>query len=241
MVSKNQLKLIKNLHQKKYRNEHGLFFVEGFKTVNELLNSDFDLFILLATKSHMKRFADKKVEEITEADLKKISALQSPNGILAVFRTPKPQPIGLDHWTVVLDTIRDPGNLGTIVRLCDWFGVKNLVCSKQTVDCFNPKVVQATMGSLTRVHIHYMEIPPFLAESSLPVYGAFIDGATIYREVFPRAGILVLGNEASGISPQVAAKIGKKVTIPQFGEQTTESLNVATAAGIILSEIRRRS
>lgn len=241
MVSKNQLKLIKSLQQKKYRNEHGLFFVEGLKSTKELINSNLSLFKLLVTKPFINDFLDIEVDEIAASDLKKISALHNPSGVLAVFKIPKPQPINLEGWTIVLDSIRDPGNLGTIIRLCDWFGVKNLVCSKETVDCFNPKVLQATMGSITRVHIAYKDLENFLSKVDVPIYGAFMQGDNIYAHKFPQEGILVLGNEANGISRKIEAIINKKITIPQFGQQSAESLNVATATAIILSEIKGRS
>ena len=241
MVSKNQLKLIKSLQQKKYRNEHGLFFVEGFKTVNELLNSNLKLFKLLATKEFVGKFLEAEIEEIKEADLKKISALQNPSGVIAIFKIPKPLPVSLNDWIVVLDDIRDPGNLGTIIRLCDWFGIKNLVCSKTTVDCYNPKVLQATMGSITRVNVVYQELKSYLEQTTMPIYGTFMDGDSIYQKDFPQAGILILGNEANGISDEIKSSIESRVTIPRFGQQTTESLNVATAAAIVLSEIRSKS
>ncbi len=241
MVSKNQLKLIKSLQQKKYRNEHGLFFVEGFKAVNELLNSNLNLFRLLATKQFVGGFLNTEIEEIEETDLKKISALQNPSGVIAVFEIPKPMPISYEDWIVVLDNIRDPGNLGTIIRLCDWFGIKNLVCSKETVDCFNPKVLQATMGSISRVNIVYQDLESFLVNISLPVYGTFMKGSSIYKEDFPKAGIIIMGNEANGISPKLGTNIKNRITIPQFGNRATESLNVATATAIVLSEIRGKS
>jgi TrmH family RNA methyltransferase len=241
MVSKNQLKLIKSLQQKKYRNEHGLFFVEGFKTVNELLNSNLKLFKLLATKEFVGKFLEAEIEEIKEADLKKISALQNPSGVIAIFKIPKPLPVSLNDWIVVLDDIRDPGNLGTIIRLCDWFGIKNLVCSKTTVDCYNPKVLQATMGSIARVNVVYQELKSYLEQTTMPIYGTFMDGDSIYQKDFPQAGILILGNEANGISDEIKSSIESRVTIPRFGQQTTESLNVATAAAIVLSEIRSKS
>lgn len=240
MVSKNQLKLIKSLHQKKYRNEHGLFFVEGIKSITALLNSNLRIYKLLATQSLISDFSNTEVEEITAADLKKISALQNPSGALAVFEIPKAQQLNLEGWTIVLDAIRDPGNLGTIVRLCDWFGVKNLVCSKETVDCYNPKVLQATMGSIARVNIIYEDLEVFLPKIDMPIYGAFMKGDVIYKEEFLKEGILILGNEANGISSTIEALIKKKITIPQFGKKSAESLNVATATAIILSEIKGR-
>ena len=138
-----------------------------------------------------------------------------------------------------MDAVRDPGNLGTIIRLCDWFGVTQLICSKDTTDCYNPKVVQATMGSLARVSICYTDIQKFIAESSLPVYGAFMEGKNVYTQNLLQDAILVMGNEANGISEKIEKLITEKISIPQFGNQTTESLNVATATAILLSELKR--
>ena len=235
------MKLIKSLHQKKYRNEHGLFFVEGLKVVKELLNSDLKLVQVLTTTKFVKDFSNIEIQEIGDEDLKKISALHNPNGVLAVFKIPKPKPIDLQDWVVALDDIRDPGNLGTIIRLCDWFGIKSLVCSKETVDCFNPKVLQATMGSIARVNMVYTDLQPFLSNSKLPIYGAFMEGNSIYKEEYPEAGILIMGNEANGIAVLLKSLIDKKITIPQFGAKSAESLNVATATAIVLSEIRGKS
>ncbi|WP_350292967.1 RNA methyltransferase [uncultured Croceitalea sp.] len=240
MVSKNQLKLIKSLHQKKYRNEHGLFFVEGLKAVKELLNSDISLFKVFSTNPISTEFNDIEHEEIEEVDLKKISALHRPNGVLGVFKTPKPKRIDFDDWVVVLDDIRDPGNMGTIIRLCDWFGIKNLVCSKENVDCYNPKVLQATMGSIARVNISYTNLEDFITMTPLPIYGTFMNGDSIYSAELPKAGILIIGNEGNGISPKIEELIEKRVTIPQFGSPSTESLNAATATAIVLGEIRSR-
>lgn len=241
MVNKNQLKLIKSLHQKKYRNEHELFFVEGLKAVKELLNSDLKLVQVLTTNKFAGDFLNLETQEIDEKELRKISALHNPSGVLAVFETPKPKQIDIRDWVIALDNIRDPGNLGTIIRLCDWFGIKNLVCSKETVDCFNPKVLQATMGSIARVNIVFRDLEPFLSQSKLPIYGTFMEGESIYKEKYPEAGILILGNEANGISSGIERLIQQRITIPQFGNKSAESLNVATAAGIVLSEIKRKS
>ena len=159
---------------------------------------------------------------------------------MGVFYQPKFEPIALNDWVVVLDTVQDPGNLGTIIRLCDWYGVRHLVCSTNTVDCYNPKVLQATMGSIARLNVHYVDVEPFLKESNKTVYGAFMDGDSVYDENFDEPGILVMGNEANGISESLKKYISKKVTIPQFGAASAESLNVAMATGILLNEIRRR-
>ncbi len=238
MVNKNQLKLIKSLHQKKYRNEHELFFVEGLKAVKELLNSNLKLVQVLTTNKFAGDFLNLDAQQINEKELKKISALHNPSGVLAVFETPKPKQIEIQDWVIALDDIRDPGNLGTIIRLCDWFGIKNLVCSKETVDCFNPKVLQATMGSIARVNIVYKDLEPFLSQTKLPIYGTFMEGDSIYKEKYLEAGIVVLGNEANGISSRIERLIQQRITIPQFGSKSAESLNVATATAIVLSEIR---
>jgi TrmH family RNA methyltransferase len=241
MLTKNQIKLIISLSQKKFRNQHHLFVVEGIKGVHEFLNSSFELHHLYATS------IDFEVEKglftlISEQELKKISGLTNPNSVLGVFKIPKNVTIDDSKLVVALDSVSDPGNLGTIIRLCDWFGVSHLVCSKNTVDCFNPKVVQATMGSLTRVSIHYLDLDAFLKLSKAPKIGAYMEGGNVYHENLPKKGILVLGNEANGISTKIEALIDHKITIPRFGNlQNTESLNVATAAAILLSEFSRRT
>ncbi|MDO1501480.1 RNA methyltransferase [Winogradskyella maritima] len=241
MLSKNQIKLIKRLSQKKYRDEDGLFVVEGVKGIEEFLSSDFDLKHLYTTDTRFD--VDTSLQsEISTADLKKISQLKSPNKALAVFEKPKPKPIDDSKLIVALDDVRDPGNLGTIIRLCDWFGVQDLVCSLETVDCYNPKVVQASMGSLTRVNISYINLKEFLEQSQAETIGTFLDSPSIYEsELSSNAGILVMGNEANGISEGVSNLISKRITIPQYGnKKATESLNVATATSICLAEIKRR-
>ncbi|SCY52110.1 TrmH family RNA methyltransferase [Flavobacterium caeni] len=239
MVGKNQIKLIASLQQKKFRQTHGLFLAEGVKGIAELLASDFELHHLYETADVFPEVSSSVKTRISEADLKKMSALSAPNNCLAVFRIKKPQPIEEKGLVLALDDIRDPGNLGTIIRLCDWFGIKELVCSQETVDVFNPKVVQATMGSLARVNVHYVELPAFLTETSLPVLGTFMDGENIYARQLPKAGVIVMGNEANGISAAVERAVGRRLTIPRYGSMQTESLNVATATAIVLSEFRR--
>ena len=236
MISKNQIKNITRLQQKKYRQQEGLFIAEGVKVINEFLNSTFKLVDLFTTKT----FNVDNETLITEAELKKISALKTPNTALAVFKIPKLSLIESKGLIVALDDLRDPGNLGTIIRLCDWFGVKQLLCSKETVDCFNPKVVQATMGSLTRVNVFYIDLNHYLEETKQTVFGAFMDGENVYASNLPADGILVLGNEANGISQSIEKHVNKRISIPRFGDlQATESLNVATAGAILLSEFRR--
>ena len=238
MLSKSQIKLITSLKQKKYRQDLGLFVVEGIKTINELLASPLALHALYTTEPFN---IDARVEVlISETDLKRISFLKTPNKALAVFKIPEQKPIETNGLIVALDDVRDPGNLGTIIRLCDWFGIKELVCSKATVDCFNPKVIQATMGSITRVNISYLDLEVFLKETDSPVFGAFMDGEVVYKKALPKQGVLVMGNEANGVSKAIEALISEKITIPRFGDlQATESLNVATATAILLSEFRR--
>jgi len=240
MVSKNQIKTITGLQQKKYRKQDKLFFAEGIKVVQELLNSNFELHQLFTTQDIFTKIDKRKVELITEAELKKISALSTPNACLALFVIPEEKLVPDSGLIVALDDVRDPGNLGTIIRLCDWFGIQHLVCSEQCVDVYNPKVVQATMGSITRVNVVYTNLEDYLATTSLPVFGTFMEGNNIYGESLPENGIIVMGNEANGISHAVENRVGHKISIPRFGNlQQTESLNVATAAAIILSEFRR--
>lgn len=236
MVTKNQIKLILSLQQKKYRKQHNLFFVEGQKVIQELLDSDFILEELFVTEDIFRNIPNRNI--ISENDLKKISALTNPNNSLAVFRIPKEKKIEQNELIIALDSVRDPGNLGTIIRLCDWFGIKNLICSEDTVDLYNPKVLQATMGSVTRVNVFYLDLKNFLSETKLPVFGTFMDGQNIYKTELPKDGIVVLGNEANGISPEIEKLITEKITIPRFSNHT-ESLNVATATAIVLSEFRR--
>ncbi len=240
MVVKNQIKFIKSLQQKKYRNQHGLFVVEGLKLVQELLNSHFKVYGVYTTRTDiLENIVPDVVHLITESELKRMSGLQSPNGILGVFYIPEPTRPSFSDWIVALDDVRDPGNLGTIIRLCDWFGVQHLVCSKQTVDCYNSKVLQATMGSITRVHMLYTDLETFIQEAPVPAYGTFLDGDSIYANKLPEKGILLLGNEGKGISSTLKTLMDHKITIPQYGKKTTESLNVAMAAAILLGEVRR--
>ena len=240
MVSKNQIKLITSLQQKKYRKQEQLFFAEGVKVVQELLHSNFELQDLFTTKQDFLTVPKNKVHAITEAELKKISALTTPNTCLAVFKIPKAKEMVEKGLIVALDDVRDPGNLGTIIRLCDWFGIETLFCSEESVDIYNPKVVQATMGSISRVNVVYGNLEAFLSQTKLPVFGTFMDGKNIYQEKLPKEGIIVMGNEANGISSSVEKLVSERIAIPRFGNlQVTESLNVATATAIILSEFKR--
>ncbi len=242
MLSKNQIKLITSLQQKKQRFVHQLFFVEGIKVIQELLDSKFELEHLFTTQNDFDEVSNTKKTLITESDLKKITALATPNTCLAVFKIPTEKKITEFGLILALDSIRDPGNLGTILRLCDWFGINQLICSNDSVDIYNPKVVQATMGSIARVNVNYIDLEAFISQTHLPVFGTFMDGDNIYKVDLPQEGIIVMGNEANGISPEIEKLIKNRLTIPRFGTlQKTESLNVATATAIVLSEFKRLS
>lgn len=241
MVSKSQIKLITSLEQKKSRTKSGLFLVEGKKGISEVLNSDFQLHSLFTTGTEFDA-SKEKTFIISEAELKKISQLKTPQAAIAIFEIPEQKDPQLKGLNLVLDGVRDPGNLGTIIRLCDWFGIQNLICSSDTVDCFNPKVVQASMGSITRVKIFYKDLEEFLAGlNGVPILGTFLEGDNVYTSKFPDEGVLVLGNEANGISKNIEKLVNQKLSIPQFGTSAeTESLNVATATAIFLSEFSRQ-
>lgn len=242
MVSKSQIKLITSLSQKKYRRKHGLFAAEGKKTVSELLASDLELFLLL-TEEDIFEAPSEKTQLLESGDLKKISFLKTPQSCMALFKIPQFHETSTEGLVLALDGVSDPGNLGTIIRLCDWFGVQQIVCSENTVDCYNPKVVQATMGSISRVKLSYLDLSRYLskiAEKQVPVYGGFMDGQNVYKEELPKNAVIVMGNEANGISEEIAGLITRRIAIPQVGKlQETESLNVSTATAILLSEFRR--
>lgn len=240
MLSKNKLKYLKSLQVKKVRDELRLFVVEGEKSALEVLRwkeeiieaayttdpAFFDLFI---GKNH-------PVELITEQELKQVSGLTTPNKTLLVCRRWEDEP-GEFTFVLALDDIQDPGNLGTLIRLADWYGVDALICSRNTVSQYNPKVVQAAMGSLFRLKIFYLDLEHYLGESSLSVYGALLSGENVYQKTLDPKGILILGNEGNGISPAVQKHIRFPLTIPKSGK--TESLNVAVAGAVLLSEFFR--
>jgi TrmH family RNA methyltransferase len=237
-LSKNHLKFITSLRQKKYRQKHKMFVVEGVKVVKEFLNSSFELHQLFSVDADFT--SSHPIVQISEAELKKASHLVNPNKVLAIFHIPDVPYLANTGLILALDAINDPGNLGTIIRLCDWFGVSQLVCSSDTVDCYNSKVVQASMGSLTRVQLQYVDLPSFLENSQLPIFTADMDGENVYTSQLPKEGILVMGNEANGVSEEVNQLANHILSIPRFGKmQQTESLNVATATAILLSEFRR--
>lgn len=241
MISKNQIKLIKSLLQKKYRKIHQLFIAEGVKVMQELLNSNYELVEIFTTQELFLNVPKNKLNFITEAELKSISALVTPNECLAVFKIPETTEVdATNQLQIALDDIRDPGNLGTIIRLADWFGISSIICSEETVDVYNPKVIQSTMGSIARVKVLYCDLKKYLQETKLPIYGTLLEGKNIYSETLMQPSIIVLGNESNGISAEIQQFITHKITIPRFGFlQQTESLNVATATAIVLSEFCR--
>ncbi|WP_316801292.1 RNA methyltransferase [Pedobacter frigidisoli] len=243
MLSKSQISFIKSLHQKKYRKEHGLFLVEGIKSIKEFINSSYQIHSIFYNNEQSgllpKLPANINLFEVNNAELGKISTLQTPQGFLALIHTKENTEMSLqqlkNRFTLVLDGVQDPGNMGTIIRTADWFGFKNIVCSEDCVEVFNPKTVQATMGSLARVEIYVESLSNFLDRSQLPVFGALLDGESIYQMDWGTEGLVILGNEGKGISPEIIKKINKPVTIPRFGE--AESLNVAVSAAIFCSEL----
>lgn len=240
MLSKNQSKLITSLKYKKYRKQHQLFIAEGIKVVNELISSNYKLEKLFCTEDCYELFKNYNPQILSDKDLHKISGFTTPNKVLALFNLNQTFKIYKNGLILVLDNIKDPGNLGTIIRLGDWFGVEKIVCSLNSVDCFNHKVVQSSMGSIARVPIMYCDLQDFLKETKLPIYGALMNGDDIRSVKLMSDAILVMGNESTGISDQVLSLIKKKITIPRYSRETkTESLNVAAATAILLNEFRR--
>jgi len=240
MLNKNQVKLIQKLQQKKYRNELNLFIVEGKKSIVEFLQAGYRLELLIATEVFATALNGQPITLVSKEELRKVSSLKNPDEGLAIFHQRQHKGILQEGVILALDNVQDPGNLGTLIRLCDWFGIETLICNSQTVDCYNPKVVQATMGSLTRVAVHYVDLAGFLATCALPLYAMDLDGENLYTTEFPEDCVLILGNEANGISPEVRALTDGIITIPRFGKlQQTESLNVAMAGAIVVSQVRK--
>ena len=231
MITKNQIKFIKSLSLKKNRIKEQLFIAEGEKVVSELLKSDFEIKNIYATKEWKVR--NDNITQISNAELQRISNLKSPNKVLAVVQFKNHKIIKHDGITLVLDEINDPGNLGTIIRMCDWFGVKQIICSKNTVDIFNPKVVQSAMGSTFRVQVNYTDLENYLSDIKTPIYGAFMHGKNLKEVKIPKSAHLVMGNEANGISAEINKLITDKVAIKNIGK-SAESLNVAVATSILL-------
>jgi TrmH family RNA methyltransferase len=256
MLSKNKIKFIHSLQLKKFRDESGFFIAEGSKLIHDLAGS-FDCELLVYTKSKEEDLLSITAQErivTDEAGLRKVSAQKTPGGVLAIFRKPEPAVPSKEELKkqlcLALDDIQNPGNLGTIIRIADWFGIRHIFCSLSTADAYGPKTVQATMGALARVHVHYVDLATFLSEwnavdqgAEFPIYGTFLNGNNIYSNKLSPNGIILMGNEGQGISPEIEKYITCKLRIPNFPENTptSESLNVAVATAIVCSEFRRRS
>lgn len=254
MISKNKIKYIRSLELKKNRNKEGVFVAEGHKVVDDLLALQPAL-LIVATAEWIKGKqlgAETEVIEVTDEELKKVSFLQHPQQVLAVFRQDQATAIdsfgfsGIDttELSLALDGVQDPGNLGTIIRIADWFGITHIYCSQDTADVYNPKVVQATMGSIARVKVEYGNLLGLVESLSadVPVYGTLLDGENIYQQPLENRGLIVMGNEGKGISPALAQKVNRRLLIPNFpeGRPTADSLNVAIATAITCAEFRRQ-
>jgi RNA methyltransferase, TrmH family len=253
MLTKNRIKEIKTLESKKYRLSTGLFVAEGKKLISELSNSLIRIETLLATSEVLTFLSDKvqnirEIIEVTDEEINKTSFLKNPQGCIALCRIPDykcSEQIASNNLVFCLDNIQDPGNLGTIIRLSDWFGIEDVVCSPSTVDVYNPKAIQSTMGAISRVRVHYRPLKPFLSLQTLlnvPVFGTFLSGDNIFRSSLSSHGIITFGNEGSGISEDLVPLINRRITIPDFSSchQKPDSLNVSVAASIIIAEFRRR-
>ncbi len=250
MITQNNIKLINSLAKKKFRDIHQLFIAEGNKLVSDLIGNNSNIKWIFALNKWIEtnNIPDQtKIIECTSTQIKKISQLKTPPSVVAVCEIPKHQITAInpeENLILALDDIQDPGNLGTIIRLADWFGVSNIICSTDTADCYNPKVIQATMGAISRVKINYCNLFKYLElqkEKKIPIYGTTLDGNNIYQEKLEDKGILIMGNEGKGISYEISKLIDKKLLIPSFtkSELHSESLNVATATAVALSEFKR--
>ncbi|MBO7229859.1 MAG: RNA methyltransferase [Bacteroidaceae bacterium] len=250
MISKSLLKQIKSLEQRKFRKESALFVAEGGKTVQDLIDTGIEVKNIIATDEWLKTHKLNTTAEITvvnDDDMKKASFLRTPQGVLAIFKQPSHE---IDYTLperelcLALDNVQDPGNMGTIIRIADWFGIENIYCSNGSVDIYNPKTVQATMGAIGRVKIHYTNLPELIErlKEKTPVYGTFLDGEDIYSSKLNERGIIVMGNEGNGISDECGRLIKERLLIPNYPKErsTSESLNVSVATAIVCSEFRRR-
>ncbi|GHE48895.1 TrmH family RNA methyltransferase [Sphingobacterium griseoflavum] len=246
MLSKAQISLTTSLQHKKFRKQHGLFLVEGLKSVLEFISSSYKIHSLYATaeaEAKMDNLPQKiKCVTVSAKELQKISLLNNPQGVVALFHLPDEHVLDLNRiqhqHSLLLDDIQDPGNLGTIIRTAEWFGIKHIICSLGTADAYNPKVVQASMGSLSRVTVTYTDLPTFIRDTGMPTFGALLDGTSIYDTDFGSSGLIIMGNEGNGIRESLIRQIDHAVTIPRIGQ--AESLNVAVAATIFCAELARQ-
>lgn len=248
-ISKSRIKYIHSLELKKKRKEEKVFIAEGPKMIDDLAGF-FSCSFLAGTKEWLEKNPDYPADEINEVtyeELCKISLLKHPQQVLGIFRQPEyamNQDIPRDNLCLALDDIQDPGNLGTIVRLADWFGIEHIFCSLNTADIYNPKTVQATMGAIARVKVHYLSLPEFIQSlQDCPIYGTFLNGNNIYGESLEKSGIIVMGNEGNGVSPEIEKLVNKRLYIPNYPSErdTSESLNVAIATAITCAEFRRQA
>ena len=251
MISKNQIKYVRQLEQKKFRKQEGLFIAEGHKVVGDLLRAGYIPKMLFATEKWLKEnqllilHSSFLISSVTDDELRRLSLQQHPQQVLALFPIPplNSKFLILNSLALALDGVQDPGNLGTIIRIADWFGISNIICSEDTVDAYNPKVVQATMGSIARVNIIYTNLLELLdgLPADFPVYGTLLDGENIYTQELTPHGLIIMGNEGNGISDAVRQRVNRRLLIPDFHNgDTADSLNVAIATAITCSEFRRR-
>jgi len=251
MLSRNDIKLIKSLEHKKFRQENNLFVAEGPKLVGELLGkiSCHMVFATMQWIDDNKAIPARRIETVTPDELKRASLLKTPQDVIALFEIPQTETsiesVARNNLVLALDDVQDPGNLGTIIRIADWFGIKDIFCSRGTADVYNPKAVQATMGAIARVRLHYTDLAKEISglPASIPVYGTFLDGETIYDTELTQNGVIVMGNEGNGIGAETEKAVTRRIFIPNWpaGAETSESLNVAIATAITCSEFRRRS
>ena len=239
MLSKATIKFIKSLQVKKYRKQEQCFVIEGAKSVQELLASDFELVKLIGTRDFLSGITiptNAEVIEVTESTLESLGEFQTNRSALAVARM-KPNEIHSDEYGILLDDIRDPGNLGTIIRTADWYGINKVIASPDTADFYSSKVITSTMGSFTRVQFYYTPLDSYLTACKVPVYGAFLEGRNVHEVSFAKGGILIIGSESHGISTGLERFITERITIPRYG--AAESLNAAIAAAVICDNLRR--
>lgn len=251
MISKNRIKLIRSLELKKFRKQEGLFVAEGPKLVGELMQA-FPLSYVAATAAWLAQWqhtfpSHTEVDHVNNEELKRASLLQHPQEVIALFEIPQSTcsltKIAEQELVLALDGVQDPGNLGTIIRLADWFGIGHIFCSSDCTDIFNPKAVQASMGAIARVQVHYIDLEMELSAFQGPIYGTHLDGENLYQQKLSQTGVIIMGNEGKGISAGVSQKVNSRLYIPTYpsSRQAVESLNVAMATAIVCAEFRRRS
>jgi TrmH family RNA methyltransferase len=242
MISKAQLKFIKSLQIKKYRKQEQCFLVEGAKSVQELVNSDFEVRLIAGTSDFLSNGKWNGIDtiEVSEKELESLGEFQSNNGAVAVARMKDNDPLAVNsgEFAIMLDDIRDPGNLGTIIRTADWYGITKIIASNETADFYNSKVITSTMGSFTRVRLYYTDLEQYLTSEKSRVFGAYLDGKSVYSTDFGSGGIILIGSESHGISPKLEKFVSNKITIPRIGQ--AESLNAGIATAVILDNLRRK-